>query len=183
MTKSAAVLFVLLAAAAGVHAAEPGWGTPEASVVPEADGFITIPGAAIPPSSEHTYKAVFNATRAAGKPDRLVPAINMAGSELNALAASGVPLKNAQFVLVFHGAAIDGILNEETYKSKYGISNPNLPAIAKMRAAGVRIYVCGQNLAFENFDKTTLAPDVVIASDALIVLMTFQNQGYALLSF
>jgi len=183
MTKPLAVLFVLLSSAIVVHAAEPKWGTPEAPAVSEADGFITIPDAAIPPSREHTYKAVFDATRAAGKPDRLVPAINMAGSELNALSASGVPLNNAQFVLVFHGAAIDGLLNEETYKSRFGVSNPNLPAIEKMRAAGVQIYVCGQNLAFENFDKTTLTPDVVIASDALIVLMTFQNQGYALLSF
>lgn len=183
MTKPQVIVVILLMAASVVRADEPRWGAPEATAVPEADGYITIPDAAIPPSSEHTYKAIFDATRAAHKPGQLVPAINMAGSELNAMAASGVPLKNAKFVLVFHGAAIDGILNEETYKSRFGISNPNLPAIAKLRAAGVQIYVCGQNLAFENFDKSTLSQDVVIASDALIVLMTFQNLGYALLNF
>jgi intracellular sulfur oxidation DsrE/DsrF family protein len=45
------------------------------------------------------------------------------------------------------------------------------------------MYVCGQNLAFEKIDPTTLAPEVAVASDALIVLMTYQNKGYALLSF
>jgi intracellular sulfur oxidation DsrE/DsrF family protein len=107
----------------------------------------------------------------------------MAGSEINALAASGVPAANGKFVIVFHGDAIDGILNEAAYKARFGVSNPNLKVIAALKKAGTKLFVCGQNLAAVGIDPGTLTPDVAIASDALIVLMTYQNDGYALLSF
>jgi intracellular sulfur oxidation DsrE/DsrF family protein len=152
-------------------------------VIPEADGFVTIDGAAIPPQKSITYRAIFDATRAADAPAQILPALNMAGSELNALGASGVPITNAKFVVVVHGAAVNGLLDDEHYKARFGVPNPNLAVITGMVKAGVQIYVCGQQLALDGTDAKTLDPDVKVASDALIVLMTYQNQGYALLSF
>ena len=107
----------------------------------------------------------------------------MAGSELNGLAASGVSLANAKFVIVFHGPAVDGILDDAHYKAKFGIVNPNLRVLSELKKAGVLIYVCGQHLASENIDPRVLSQDVTVASDALIVLMAYQNDGYALISF
>src|SRR5438067_2436288 len=52
------------------------WPAPKAPVVPEADGFITIPKAAVPPDRGRVYKAIFDATRAADKPAGLLPALN-----------------------------------------------------------------------------------------------------------
>lgn len=174
------VPLVLLIAVAPI-AAE--WPSPQAAAIPEADGYVAIPNAALPPQKTRVYRAVFDATLAADKPTQLLPALNMAGSELNALAAGGVPLKNAKFVVVFHGVAIDGILDEAHYKAKFGVSNPNLKVIAEFKKAGTELFVCGQNLVFANIDPKTLTPDVTVASDALIVLMSYQNDGYALLSF
>ena len=159
------------------------WPAPRANAIPEADGYVDIPRAAMTPDKSQTYRAVFDATQAADKPTQLLPAINMAGSELNALEACKVPLRNARFVLAFHGAALNGILNDAQYKVKYGVANPNLNALSELKKAGVELFVCGQNLAAENLDPGSLSPDVVVASDALIVLMTYQNKGYALLSF
>jgi intracellular sulfur oxidation DsrE/DsrF family protein len=159
------------------------WPAPAAPVIPEADGYVVIPKAEVPPDKTHVYRAVFDATRAADTPGALVPALNQAGSELNALGAAGVRSDHAKFVIVFHGSAIDGILDDAHYRARFGVANPNLKVIAGMRKAGVRLLVCGQNLAFAKIDPATLTPDVQIASDALIVLMTYQNKGYALLSF
>jgi intracellular sulfur oxidation DsrE/DsrF family protein len=58
-----------------------------------------------------------------------------------------------------------------------------LKVLSELKAAGVQLLVCGQNLLAENIDTSSISPDVMVASDALIVLMTFQNAGYALLSF
>ena len=69
------------------------------------------------------------------------------------------------------------------YQAKFGMANPHLDTIRKMKAAGVEFFVCGQNLAADNVDPATLVPEVRVASDALIVLITYQNRGYALLSF
>ena len=159
------------------------WGAPRAPVVPQADGYYLVPGAALVPQRSVTYKAVFDATRGADKPSQLLPALDMAGSELNLLAGVGVPVSNAKFVVVFHGDAIDGILNERAYRAKHQVTNPNLPVLAQMRRHGVELYVCGQNLAFEGIDPAAITPEVRVASDALIALMTYQMKGYALLSF
>lgn len=181
--KTPLIAFLAITLLATAASATTHWPAPKASVIPEADGYVDIPGAAVRPQMTRVYRVVFDATRAADQPNQLVPALNMAGSELNALGAIGAPLGNAKFVVVFHGAAINGILTETAYRAKYGVSNPNLKVLAKMRRLGVELYVCGQNLAFENIDAKTITPEVKVASDALIVLMTYQNKGYALLSF
>jgi len=154
-----------------------------ASVIPEADGYVSIPNAAVPPDKKRTYRAIYDATRFPKEPTQLVTALNMAGSELNAFAAEGVPLRNAKFVIVFHGPAINGILDDAHYKAKFGVPNPNLKVLAELKKAGVEIFVCGQNLIAESIDPKTISADVTVASDALIVLMAYQDDGYALLSF
>jgi intracellular sulfur oxidation DsrE/DsrF family protein len=159
------------------------WPAPQAPVIVEADGYVAVMDAALAPQKSSSYRAIFDATRAPANPTEILPALNMLGSELNALGASGVPLQNAKFVVVFHGAAIEGIENEAQYKATFGVSNPNLPVIAALKKSGVELYVCGQQLAADKVDPKTLTPDVTIASDALLVLIAYQNQGYALLSF
>jgi hypothetical protein len=41
----------------------------------------------------------------------------------------------------------------------------------------------GSRTAGEKIDPTTLSAEVALAADALLVLMHFQNKGYALMSF
>ena len=159
------------------------WPLPKASAVTGADGYVEIPNAALTRTKASIYRVVFDATRAAEKPTDLVPALNMAGSELNALAATNVPLANAKFAVVFDGPAVDGILDEPHYKARLGVSNPNLKAIAEMKKSGVEFFVCGQYLAAEKIAPQSLAPDVTLAADALLVLIHYRNQGYAMLSF
>ncbi len=92
-------------------------------------------------------------------------------------------LVNAKFAVVFHGPAVDGILDEPHYKARFGMSNPNLKAIAEIKKSGVEFFVCGQYLAAEKVAPQRLAPDVTLAADALLLLIHYQNQGYAVLSF
>jgi intracellular sulfur oxidation DsrE/DsrF family protein len=106
----------------------------------------------------------------------------MAGSELNALAATSVPLANARFAVVFHDAAVDGILDEPHYKARFGTSRPNLKAIAEMKKSGVEFFVCRQYLAAEKIAPPSLTSAVRLAADALLVLIHYQNHGHAVLS-
>ena len=183
MLKFALALVLLsVAALVSIHASAQ-WGRPAAAVIPEADGYVTIPNAAVPPDKKRTYRAIYDATRFPKDPTQLLPALNMAGSELNAFAAAKVPLHNVKFAVVFHGAAINGILDVDHYQTKFGVPNPNLKVLSEMKKAGVEIFVCGQNLVSENIDPKVISPDVTVASDALIVLMSYQNDGYALMSF
>lgn len=139
-----------------------------APVIAQADGFIIIPNAKIPPDKNHIYKAIYDATKAPKDSSQILPALNMAGSELNALGVSKIPLSHAKFIVVFHGAALIGILDDEHYKAKFGIANPNLKVLSKLKKSGVQLFVCGQNLLAENIDPKTISSDVAVASDALI---------------
>ena len=71
------------------------WPDPKSSLVPASDGYVAIPNVALPPADENRYRAIFDATHAADKPAQLVPALNMAGSELNAFVAH-VPMEKAK---------------------------------------------------------------------------------------
>src|SRR6184192_1300254 len=133
--------FIILTSTITLAAAQ--WPPPKAPAVSGADGYVEIPNAALAPTKTSNYRAIFDATRPADKPTELLPALNMAGSELNALATANVPLANAKFAIVFHGPAVDGILDEAHYKAKFGTSNPNLKAIAEMKKQGVEFFVCG----------------------------------------
>lgn len=157
--------------------------TNNSPIIPQADGFIVIPNAKIPPDKNRIYRAIYDATKAPKDSSQIIPALNMAGSELNALGVSKIPLSHAKFAIVFHGAAMNGILDDEHYKAKYGIANPNLKILSELRKVGVQLFVCGQNLLAENIDVKTISPAVAVVSDALIVLMAYQNDGYALMNF
>lgn len=183
MDQSRIAYFAIAVLLGGAARAETQWPAPVAPVVAGADGYVAIPNVAVPPDRKRVYRAIFDATQGSGDPKKILPALNMAGSELNAFGAAGVPLRNAKFIVVFHGAALDGILDNAHYRTKFSVDNPNLEALAAMKAAGVKFFVCGQNLAAEQIDPATLSSDVTVASDALIVLMSYQNDGYALLSF
>ena len=159
------------------------WPKGEAPVIANADPYVSIPGAALAPTRLTTYSAVFDATRTAKEPTALVPALNAAGGLLNDLAVGGTPMTQTHFVVVFHGAATDGILDNAHYRAKYGVDNPNLPAIAKMKSLGVHFYVCGQHLAASNIDPAALTKDVTVAADAFLVLIGFQNKGYGVMFF
>ena len=69
------------------------------------------------------------------------------------------------------------------YRHKFGVPNPNLAALAALKKAGVELLVCGQQMAGDGLTPAMISSDVTLASDALIVLMTYQNRGYALMSF
>jgi len=181
MRAAIASLFALLLSASVAHAYR--WADPVKPAIPGTSAYVPIPTATVRPQPARIYRAVYDATRAAEKPDQILPALDMAGSELNLFAAEHVPFTHVKFAVVFHGAALDGILDDAHYRAKHGMANPNLPVIAAMKRAGVEFFVCGQNLAYDQVDPATLTPDVKLALDALVVLMTYQNTGYALLSF
>ena len=173
-------LCVILATCSIASAQEP---LSKAPAIPEAHAYVEIPGAAFSPTQSSAFRAIFDATRAADQPTQLVPALNMVGGQLNALVSVGASLEKTKFVVVFHGAAVDGILDDAHYRARFGTANPNLPVIAEMKKMGVEFYVCGQFLAAVHIDPKTLSPDVTLAADSLTVLMHYQNLGYALMSF
>lgn len=170
-----------------VHAADTT--APLPAMIPGALPYMPIPGAAAAPDKSHVYKVIFNVTHAAAKPNQPVGGILFAATDLSALRSQGVPGPNTKFALIVHGSgdgelgAVDGLLNNARYRAKFGVDNPNLSMLSALKEAGVEIMVCGQFLGAMKIDPKTLSPDVNVASEAFLTLITYQNNGYAVLEF
>ena len=170
----AIVVLALVAAAAAQSEQRP---------IPEAGAYWPIPNAAVQPDKTRDFKAIYDATRPATKPEDVIPAVARAASLVNALSATGLPPQHRKLAIVFHDDALPAVLRDETYKEKYGIANPNLTLIHRLREAGVELFVCGQSLHSHQIDPAKVIDEVKVATSATIVSVTYQNRGYALLAF
>jgi intracellular sulfur oxidation DsrE/DsrF family protein len=165
----------------------PAHSAADAATIPSIPGvgdYVAVPNSSFLATPGRSYRVVFDARHGGDKPTEIAPAVMLAASEINTLAAHNVPRSKVRFAIVFHTASSDeAVLDDAHYKAKYGIANPNLPALARLRAAGVELYVCGQELLADGVPLDAVAKDVTIAEDGLMVLLMLQNDGYALLSF
>ena len=100
---------------------------------------------------------------------------------VNLYASAGVPLNHLKFVAVMYGAATDAALDNEHYRQKYGVDNPNLDLIRKLRNAGVDVAVCGQAAAEHQDQYEWIAPEVTLVLSALTTITTLEHQGYVLM--
>jgi intracellular sulfur oxidation DsrE/DsrF family protein len=100
----------------------------------------------------------------------------------NLLVANGAPQEKVKVAAVIHAESVLSILTDEAYIEKYGIINPTLPLIAKLKEAGVELFVCGQNVGFYDFIPEQISPDVKIALSAKTALITLDQMGYSFLN-
>ncbi|MDI1324221.1 MAG: DsrE family protein [Algoriphagus sp.] len=100
----------------------------------------------------------------------------------NLLVANGAPQEKVKVAAVIHAQSVLSILTDEAYKEKYGIPNPTLHLIAKLKEAGVELYVCGQNIGFYDIKPEQISPDVKIALSAKTALITLDQMGYSFLN-
>lgn len=175
----AAVGCALLCAGAAMAKPEP-----VIEPIEKADPYVAVPNAGFLADNRQVYRVVFESRAGPDRPDQLTPVVNMAGTELNTFAAHKVLRRNVDLVMVFHSTkADDAVLDDAHYRARHGVDNPNLPVLRALKRQGVRIYVCGQALLADGVPLEGVAPEVTIAEDGVVVLMTYGSQGYAHLTF
>jgi intracellular sulfur oxidation DsrE/DsrF family protein len=150
-------------------------------VVQSAGHMHPLPKAAYQPDAKATYKVVFSVSKGADKPDQINPALDRVARTVNLYASAGVPTNHLQFVAIVSGPATALTLDDEHYKQKFGVANPNLPVIEELKKAGVDVAVCGQAVAESKFEYDWLNPHVTLALSALTTITELEQKGYALM--
>lgn len=178
-----AVLIVAAAAAAvspGIRAAdEPGfWSTP---AIAGYGKMHALPQGAYQPDPRQTYRVVFAMTAAPKAPGDVNPALERVARAVNLYVSAGVPLDHLKFVAIAYGPATPVALDDAHYKSAYGVANPNLTLIARLRKAGVDVAVCGQAWAEHKYQHDWLDPSVTLALSAIVTITELEQQGYHLM--
>lgn len=153
-----------------------------APAVAEFGAINPVPQAVKKPDPSLVYKILVDATKGTEKPEEIVPSLTHTARLLNLHAYGGVPPDKMQVVLVVHSAALPMVLNNEAFKSKFGVDNPNLAIIEALKKAGVQFFVCGQSMIARSYDVSDLNPAITVSISALTVLTEYQLKGYALIN-
>lgn len=124
------------------------------------------------------YKMAIDITDGVRDSTQILRPFKETARSYNLAIANGVPKRKLETAVVIHGSAIWGILNNEAYKAKYGVDNPNLEAIKLMKKEGVQFYVCAQVLAFRNIPLEDVSKEIDIAVSAKTALLTLDQMGY-----
>lgn len=147
-------------------------------------GIIPVSNLTEIPEPKREYKLLFKFW--AKNPDSLSGEINHSIDEvvriLNLHVASGIPTGNLFPVIVIAGGGMEALMNNEAYKKKHSVDNPNLKVISELEKIGTKFIVCGQSMAFKDYKKEDLLPEVKISLTAKTVLSNYQLQGYVLYS-
>ncbi|GLQ99318.1 DsrE family protein [Dyella mobilis] len=139
-----------------------------------------LPDSAYRPQSDQTYSIVFALSVGATSPSQVNASLDRVARSINLYTKSGVPLNHLKFVAVAYGPATPLVLDDAHYKAAYGVPNPNLPLIKKLRDAGVDVAVCGQAVAEHKYQYDWVDKSVTISLSALTTISTLEHQGYSL---
>lgn len=129
------------------------------------------------------YKVVFDVYDTPEDPGSVNRMLNTLARFINMHAHAGVPLKNIKVVGVLHNKASKDALDNEAYRKRYGVDNPNIPLMKALEKAGAELYICGQSISARNINPDRLAPPLKTALSAMTVFVALQEQGYALIRF
>lgn len=172
------VLFAVLSIwSASLFAAEPSFGPAIKHYGPT----YPIADRDVPLEEGFVYRAVFDVASYSEDVKAMNTRLVSVARFLNMHARNSVPVANMDLAVVVHGAAVKNLLNNEAYRARYKVDNPNLELVMNLHEAGVRFFVCGQSLAFGGVDRDELASPVKVALSAMTMLTVLQSEGYALL--
>lgn len=146
-------------------------------------GIYDVPEANIKPDPNLEYKIVIDIYGGSDDKKKVDRSLNNVARMLNLHAVGGVDPSKMKVVLAVHGGSTFSILNDETYKTKFGISNPNTPLIKELKEAGVKLAVCGQSLKGRRIETNQVSEEVELATSMLTTVTMYQLRGYSLLKF
>ncbi len=149
----------------------------------EMSGVVPVKNQEEIPDPKMTYKLLFELTM--NNPDSTIQELNYGLVEvvriINLHAASGIPLKNIIPVIVAHGGVLHSLKNNEYFRKKYKIDNPNIKLIGDLEKFGTKFIACGQAMSFLDIQKEAFLPQVKVSLTAKTVISGYQLKGFVLM--
>ena len=159
----------------------PSLAAPVFPVIKGYGGMQPIVGTAERPDKALRYRVVFNVTKAPSASGKIDSTLDRMARFINLLGADGVRPDRGDLVAIVHGGATSSIMTDKAHRAKFGVANPNIELIARLRAAGAEVHVCSQALAGNKIAKDAVNSAVQIDAAALTTLANLQLRGYAMI--
>lgn len=135
-----------------------------------------------PLTGKESFKVAFDVAEQ-GDTDKANRKIESLARFLNMHVSAGIPAKNIQLALVIHGKAGFDLLDDTSYKARFGSENPNTALLQALLKHNVRIIICGQSAAYHGIENSQLQSGVEVALSAMTAHALLQQQGYTLNPF
>jgi intracellular sulfur oxidation DsrE/DsrF family protein len=129
------------------------------------------------------YKIVFETSEKIDSVSQVYPPLEHIARMYNLHVYGGVPQTNLDVVLVIGGVSIPVVLNNEAYKKKYGVDNPNLKILEQLKTAGIKINGCAQSMMKHSIDPVDVNPIIEPIFSKFTTVSTYQLKGYAYFRF
>ncbi|MCP9236934.1 DsrE family protein [Lewinella sp. JB7] len=146
-------------------------------------GIYDVPEATVRPDTSLTYNFVVDVVTGSEEPDSLGEGLYRVARMVNLFAVGGIPAEKVDVVLAIHGGATVGVMDNASYRERFGVDNPNIPLIRALKEAGVRVTVCGQSLLGRGVPTEAVLPEVEIATSMLTTVAMYQMRGYGVMQF
>jgi len=174
-------LLVLLAFLPDVAAAQALGPTTTGPVVEGYGPVFEVVGPTFVPPEGATFHAVFDVSTGAEDASQLNRRIETVARYLNMHAQAGVPAERVRAALVVHGSAGKDLLDDEGYRRRHGVANPNAELVRRLISAGVDVVLCGQTQMSRGLRREELIDGVRVGLSAMTALIVYQSEGYALI--
>jgi intracellular sulfur oxidation DsrE/DsrF family protein len=171
---AAVTLFLLAPFAVGISAQQ----TTHAGPLIESAGAVFAVSPTFTTPTDRDYKVAFEVAIPSPDPANMNQRINTVARFLNMHAQAGVPEQQLSGAIVAHGAASFELLDDEAYRTKFGVDNPNSAVIRELIAAGQPVILCGQSAASRGVPIEGLIPGVQVALSAITAFVVLQDEGY-----
>lgn len=132
------------------------------------------------PAADGTYRILFDARDDAATPSGVNRHLDAAARAVNLYALAGVPDGRVHVAVVVHSKATPMALSDARYRAHMDKPHPDADLIARLHAAGVEFYVCGQALTHRGYRSDEVHPGVRVTLSALTKLVELQSAGYRL---
>ena len=142
-----------------------------------------VPNVTFPVPTDQTYKVSWDINVGSAKPGEANANFEVPARFVNMGVAVGVPRANVQVAVVVHGTAGEELLNNEEYRARKGVDNPNIALLEEMSKAGVRIILCGQTAANRKMPRDKILPFVLVAPSAAFAHAVLHQQGFTVNPF
>jgi len=110
--------------------------TPHFPIVKKFGGIYEIPDATERPDGSLEYKILVDLTSPSEDPKQISRFVDNVARMMNLHGLAGVTRDRIKVKVVLHGGGIFALLNDENYKEKYEVNNPNLAVFEALEEAG-----------------------------------------------
>jgi intracellular sulfur oxidation DsrE/DsrF family protein len=145
-------------------------------------GVLPVDQPSFPFAFKGTVKLSFDLTQPTTNPTNgdINQGLEEITRQLNLQVAAGARKLDA--IVIFHAGAAQFMTNNETYRKKFNMDNPNLPLMQQLMDKGVQFVVCGQTLELRDMKMEQFPDGIKRAYSARSALADLQSRGYVMVA-